>query len=134
MPILGRSLLYVQSHLIALVPATLSRLIAFATIHPLAKSGLANFSDRFSMKYCLRSCFANLSVSFVPGVSFPFAPSQYARVADLMNVLLDEIRDDETHLLSDVLHYLTVQMEAYAVEHVEIPEVEPKAVLRFLME
>ena len=72
MPILGRSLLYVQSHLLALVPATLSRLIAFATIHPLAKSGLANFSDRFSMKYCLRSCFANLSVSFVPGVSFPF--------------------------------------------------------------
>ena len=68
------------------------------------------------------------------GVTSIKTEEDYARVADLVNVLLEEIRDDETHPLSDVLHYLTVQMEAYEAEHVEIPEVEPKAVLRFLME
>ena len=68
------------------------------------------------------------------GVTLIKTEEDYARVADLVNVLLDEIRDDEAHPLSDVLHYLTVQMEAYEAEHVEIPEVEPKAVLRFLME
>ena len=68
------------------------------------------------------------------GVTSIKTEEDYARVAELVNVLLDAIRDDETHPLSDVLHYLTVQMEAYEAEHVEIPEVEPKAVLRFLME
>ena len=58
----------------------------------------------------------------------------YERIASLVNVLLDAIRDDETHPLSDVLHYLTVQMEAYEEAQVAIPEADPRAVLRFLME
>uniref|UniRef100_I2Q7P0 Putative transcription regulator containing HTH domain n=1 Tax=Desulfovibrio sp. U5L TaxID=596152 RepID=I2Q7P0_9BACT len=60
--------------------------------------------------------------------------ADYDRIASLVNVLLDAIRDDATHPLSDVLHYLTVQMEAYEEAHVAIPEADPKAVLRFLME
>lgn len=68
------------------------------------------------------------------GVTSIKTEEDYTRVTTLVHVLLDEIRDDETHPLSDVLHYLTVQLEAYEAEHAQIPETEPKAVLRFLME
>jgi HTH-type transcriptional regulator / antitoxin HigA len=58
----------------------------------------------------------------------------YARVASLVNVLLDAIRDEEDHPLADVLDYLAVQVEAYEKEHITIPDAEPKEVLRFLMD
>jgi HTH-type transcriptional regulator/antitoxin HigA len=68
------------------------------------------------------------------GVTSIKTEEDYARAASLVDVLLDAIRDDASHPLSDVLYYLTVQMEAYEAAHVEIPEAEPRAVLRFLME
>ncbi len=68
------------------------------------------------------------------GVTSIKTEEDYTRVAALVNVLLDAIRDDATHPLSDVLHYLTVLMEDYEAARVAIPEAEPKAVLRFLME
>jgi HTH-type transcriptional regulator/antitoxin HigA len=68
------------------------------------------------------------------GVTSVNSEEDYARAASLVDVLLDAIRDDASHPLSDVLYYLTVQMEAYEAAHVEIPEAEPQAVLRFLME
>jgi HTH-type transcriptional regulator/antitoxin HigA len=68
------------------------------------------------------------------GVTSVKSEEDYARAASLVDVLLDTIRDDASHQLSDVLHYLTVQMEAYEAAHVEIPEAEPRAVLHFLME
>ena len=75
-----------------------------------------------------------MSFKELVGVTSIKTQEDYERVAALVNVLLDEIRDDETHPLSDVLHYLTVQMEDYEAAQVEIPEAQPKVVLRFLME
>lgn len=68
------------------------------------------------------------------GVTTIRTEADYARVAALVNVLLDTIRDDATHPLSDVLHYLTVQMETYEAAQEAIPDAAPRAVLRFLME
>ncbi|HCR12299.1 MAG TPA: transcriptional regulator [Desulfovibrio sp.] len=68
------------------------------------------------------------------GVTSIKSEEDYARVASLVDVLLDTIRDDAAHPLSDVLYYLTVQMETYEAAQVAIPEVEPRAVLHFLME
>ena len=68
------------------------------------------------------------------GVTTIETEADYARAAALVNVLLDAIRDDAAHPLSDVLHYLTVQMEAYEAAQAAIPRAEPRAVLRFFME
>ena len=68
------------------------------------------------------------------GVTSVKTEEDYERAAALVNVLLDAIRDDASHPLSDVLHYLTVQMADYEAAQVEIPEAQPKDVLRLLME
>jgi HTH-type transcriptional regulator/antitoxin HigA len=51
-----------------------------------------------------------------------------------VQALLDEIGDNETHPLADVLDYLSDQMQAYEDEHSPIPDAEPGEVLRFLMD
>ena len=49
-------------------------------------------------------------------------------------MLLDEIGDDESHPLADVLDYLADQVKAYEDERFPIPKAEPPYVLRYLME
>jgi HTH-type transcriptional regulator/antitoxin HigA len=68
------------------------------------------------------------------GVTSVKTEEDYERAAALVNMLLDAIRDDAAHPLSDVLHYLTVQMADYEAAQVEIPEARPRDVLRLLME
>lgn len=68
------------------------------------------------------------------GVTGVHCEEDYAQACATIEVLLDEIRDDEDHPLADVLDYLSDQVKAYEDENVVIPEVEPKEVLRFLME
>ncbi|WP_293932090.1 type II toxin-antitoxin system HigA family antitoxin [Iodobacter sp.] len=68
------------------------------------------------------------------GITSVHCEADYARVSAIVDSLLDEIGDDETHPLADVLDYLADQMKAYEDECVFIPEAEPHEVLRFLME
>ena len=49
-------------------------------------------------------------------------------------MLFDEIGDDESHPLSDVLDYLVDQVKAYEGERFPIPKAEPPDVLRLSME
>ena len=70
----------------------------------------------------------------VLGFSTVRTAKDFKRASAVMNHLLDEIGEDEGHPLTEVLDYLSTQVEAYEVEHVTIPEAPPRDVLRFLME
>jgi HTH-type transcriptional regulator/antitoxin HigA len=68
------------------------------------------------------------------GVTSIRTGEDYARARATLDALLDEIGDDESHPLADVLDYLAGQVRAYEDEHVAIPAAEPRDVLRLLME
>jgi HTH-type transcriptional regulator / antitoxin HigA len=70
----------------------------------------------------------------VLGFSAIRTKKDYARATSVMNQLLDEIGEDESHPLADVLDYLSNQVEAYETDHVSIPDASLREVLRFLME
>lgn len=67
------------------------------------------------------------------GVTSVRTRNEYARARATIEVLLDEIGDDESHPLAEVLDYLADQVAAYEEEHAPVPEAEPKEVLRMLM-
>ncbi len=58
----------------------------------------------------------------------------YKRATAIMSQLLDEVGDDESHPLADVLGYLANQVSIYDLEHMHVPDAPPSDVLRFLME
>lgn len=68
------------------------------------------------------------------GVTAVCSEADYARAKATLDALLDEIGDDESHPLAEVLNYLADQIEKYEAEHFPIPPAPPGEVLRFLME
>jgi HTH-type transcriptional regulator/antitoxin HigA len=58
----------------------------------------------------------------------------YRAMAGLMNKLVDEIGDRETHPLMGLLDIMTFFVRDYEERNIAIPDAEPPAVLRFLME
>jgi HTH-type transcriptional regulator / antitoxin HigA len=58
----------------------------------------------------------------------------YRAMVDLINELVDEIGDRETHPLTGLLGIATLFVRDYEERNIEIPNAEPPAVLRFLME
>jgi HTH-type transcriptional regulator/antitoxin HigA len=68
------------------------------------------------------------------GVTSIRTEADYARARATIDALLDEIGDDESHPLADVLDYLAGQVSAYEDERMPIPKAEPREVLRLLME
>ena len=58
----------------------------------------------------------------------------YRAMVGLMNKLVDEIGNRETHPLMGLLDIVTFFVRDYEERNVEIPNAEPPAVLRFLME
>ena len=68
------------------------------------------------------------------GVSSVRSAKDYKKASKIMFQLLDVIGEDETHPLCDVLDYVTAQIEEYENQNVEIPDVEPRALLQYLME
>jgi HTH-type transcriptional regulator / antitoxin HigA len=67
------------------------------------------------------------------GVTVVRSGKDYARARRVIDMLIDEVGDDETHPLAEVLDYLADQVKAYEDKHVELPEAAPHEVLRFLM-
>jgi HTH-type transcriptional regulator/antitoxin HigA len=68
------------------------------------------------------------------GVTSVRTEADYAKAMALIDELLDEVGDDEAHPLAEVLDLISAQAKAYEDEHVQIPEAEPREVLRFLMD
>jgi len=68
------------------------------------------------------------------GVTSVRTKKDYARARATIEALLNEVGDDETHPLAEVLDYFANQVKAYEDENVPIPDAEPREVLRFLME
>ena len=68
------------------------------------------------------------------GVTSVRTEEDYAQARATIDALLDEVGDNESHPLADVLDYLANQVKAYEDENVQIPEAKPSEVLRFLME
>lgn len=60
--------------------------------------------------------------------------ADYAQFRATIDKLLDEIGDDESHPLTDVLDYLADQVKAFEDEQFQIPPAPPGEVLRFLMD
>jgi HTH-type transcriptional regulator / antitoxin HigA len=48
--------------------------------------------------------------------------ADYKRASAVIDQLLDEIGENESHPLADVLDYLSNQVEAYEADHVKIPD------------
>lgn len=59
---------------------------------------------------------------------------QYRIVIDLMNKLIDEVGDCDSHPLMGLLDIVTHFVCDYEERNIEIPKAEPSAVLRFLIE
>jgi HTH-type transcriptional regulator / antitoxin HigA len=68
------------------------------------------------------------------GVTSVRTEAEYAKAIALIDELLDEVGDDETHPLAEVLDLIATQVKAYEDEHVQIPDAEPREVLRFLID
>lgn len=68
------------------------------------------------------------------GVTRIRSEADYAHTCATVQTLLDEIGDNDSHPLADVLDLLAGQMQAYENEHFPIPDAEPREVLRFLMD
>jgi len=60
--------------------------------------------------------------------------AQLEELTALMHSLVDLVGDDEHHELADFLDLVGQLIEDYETEHHPVPEAEPRAVLRFLME
>jgi HTH-type transcriptional regulator/antitoxin HigA len=70
----------------------------------------------------------------IVGVTSVHTEGDYAQARATIDALLEEIGDNQSHPLADVLDYLADQVKAYEDENFQIPEAEPSEVLRFLME
>ena len=68
------------------------------------------------------------------GVTSVHTEADYAQARATLDTLLDEVGDDDSHPLSDVLDYLADQVKAFEDEHCQIPPAAPGEVLRFLMD
>lgn len=60
--------------------------------------------------------------------------SGYSRAVAALNELLDEVGNDEHHPLYDLLDTLGTLIGAYEAEHLELPAVQGREVLAYLME
>lgn len=60
--------------------------------------------------------------------------ADFERVHALADDLSDEVGDDESHPLFSLFEIAMELIEKWEDEHVEIPNAEPKEVLRFLLE
>lgn len=67
------------------------------------------------------------------GVTSVRTEAEYAKAIALIEELLDEVGDNEVHPLAEVLDLIAAQVKAYEDEHVQIPNADPREVLRFLI-
>jgi len=60
--------------------------------------------------------------------------ADYNKALSMLNQLLDEVGDNESHPLYNFLEVLGMLIESYESDHVKIPDVPGREVLKYLME
>ena len=60
--------------------------------------------------------------------------ADYNKAVEMLNKLLDEVGDHESYPLFNFLEVLGTLIESYEEDHVKIPDVSAKEVLKYLME
>lgn len=60
--------------------------------------------------------------------------ADYNKAVEMLNLLLDEIGNNEAHPLFNFLEVLGTLIESYEEDHVKIPDVPAKEVLKYLMQ
>lgn len=60
--------------------------------------------------------------------------ADYNKAVDILNQLLDEVGNNESHPLFNFLEVLGTLIESYEEDHVKIPDVPAKEVLKYLMQ
>ena len=60
--------------------------------------------------------------------------ADYNKAVEMLNKLLDEVGDNESHPLFNFLEVLGTIIESYEADHVKIPDAPGREVLKFLME
>ena len=68
---------------------------------------------------------------------FIFVPSnekEYEQLAELLDEIVDIVRDDEAHPLAKMIDVIGVLIEDYEDEHIPEPEGDPISVLKHFME
>ena len=70
----------------------------------------------------------------VIGVDRIQTEEEYDHVAAILNMVVNEVRDDVSHPLLPVMEYLGNLIEAYDDEHYTWPPPPPAEMLRYLME
>jgi HTH-type transcriptional regulator / antitoxin HigA len=68
------------------------------------------------------------------GVGVVRSEADHARASALIRRIIDEIGEDETHPLAEVLDLIDDQVSAWETRATAIPDASPAEVLRFLME
>lgn len=72
---------------------------------------------------------------FVSDVLFvPHTQDEYERAIALLDELIDEVGEDETHPLASLMETVGTLVEAYESQHFPEPADDPIATLNFLME
>lgn len=66
-------------------------------------------------------------------IALPCTEAEFLALSALLNDLLDEIGDDDTHPDFDLLELVTTLVEAYEAKHIEIPDAPSAEVLALLM-
>ena len=64
----------------------------------------------------------------------PHSYVEYQTAVKMLDELIDQVKDDENHLLTSLLEILAVIIDEYENEHYPIPEGEPRECLSLLME
>ena len=60
--------------------------------------------------------------------------ADYKKAVEMLNQLLDEVGDNESHPLFNFLEVLGTLIESYEEDHVKIPDAPAREVLKYLME
>ena len=59
---------------------------------------------------------------------------EYDRMVELLDKLVDEVGDDESHRLADLVELVGALIEQYEESSISLPNAPPREVLRYLME
>ena len=62
------------------------------------------------------------------------SPAEYRRAVTILDEIVDEIGEEETHPLSDLAETLALAIAAYEEIHVPVPDATGSTILRTLME